>query len=140
MKIRCIANTGASIKGNRFYVNSRERICCLCDEAEGKVWYYICDDNFIYYPQKNCAPLFEVVDNRTSKYWRFQLWQNGLLEIAFVHWLNDPYLYEKLTDREPAEVDLFDRIKTLMDAEAETLPEAAEETEKELATVNFVLF
>lgn len=147
MKIRCIANTGESLPEN--YLDSavnrtketvfrlttgKEYVVYAIDEAEGKVWYYICDDNFIYYPQKHCAPLFEIVDSRISKYWRFKLWENGLLEIAFAPWLNDPYFYDKLTDQEPAEVDLFKRIKALMDLEAETPPEATEEAEKELAT------
>ena len=57
-----------------------------------------------------------------------------MLEIAFLHWLKDPYFYEKLTDQEPAEVDLFKRIKALMDMEAETPPEITETAEKELAT------
>ncbi len=57
-----------------------------------------------------------------------------MLRLAFLHWLNDPYFYDKLTDQEPAEVDLFKRIKALMDREAETPPEATEAAEKELAT------
>ncbi|MEB3340828.1 hypothetical protein [Okeania sp.] len=147
MKIRCIANTGASLPENYLdpAVNrttetlfrltvGKEYIVYAIDQAEGKFWYYICDDNFIYYPQKHCAPLFEIVDDRVSKYWRFKLWENGLLEIAFPHWLNDPYFYEKLTDKEPAEVDLFKRIKALMDIEAEKPPEATEIVEKELVT------
>ncbi len=147
MKIRCIANTGASLPENYLdpAVNrttetvfrltvGKEYVVYAIDEAEGNVWYYIIDDNFIYYPQKHCAPLFEVVDDRVSKYWRLKLWENGLLEIAFLHWLKDPYFYEKLTDQEPAEVDLFKRIKALMDMEAETPPETTETGEKELAT------
>lgn len=146
MKIRCIANTGASLPENYLdpAVNrtketvfrltvGKEYVVYAIDEAEGNVWYYICDENFIYYPQKHCAPLFEIIDNRTSKYWGFKLWENGLLEIAFSHWLNDSYFYEKLTDKEPTEVDLFTRIKALMDVEAETPPEAVEEAEKEFA-------
>jgi len=147
MKIRCIANTGASLPENyldpavdrttetvfRLTVG-KEYVVYAIDEAEGNVWYYICDDNFIYYPQKHCAPLFEVVDDRVSKYWRFKFWDNGLLEVAFPHWLKDPYFYEKLTDQEPAEVDLFKRIKALLDLEAETPREATEKVEKELAT------
>lgn len=147
MKIRCIANTGTSLPENYLdpAVNrttetvfrltvGKEYVVYAIDEAEGNVWYYICDDNFIYYPQKHCAPLFEVVDDRVSKYWRVKLWENGLLEIAFPHWLKDTYFYEKLTDREPAEVDLFKRIKALMDMEAETPLEATETVDKELVT------
>ncbi|WP_293088152.1 hypothetical protein [Okeania sp. SIO3B5] len=48
--------------------------------------------------------------------------------------MKDTYFYDKLTDQEPAEVDLFKRIKALMDMEAETPPEATETADKELVT------
>jgi hypothetical protein len=57
-----------------------------------------------------------------------------LLEVAFPQWFTDYYFYDKLTDQEPAEVDLFKRIKAVMDKEAETPPELTEAAEKELAT------
>ncbi|NEO57564.1 MAG: hypothetical protein F6K54_33540, partial [Okeania sp. SIO3B5] len=60
MKIRCIANTGTSLPENYLYpaVNrttetvfrltvGKEYVVYAIDEAEGNVWYYICDDNFI---------------------------------------------------------------------------------------------
>ncbi|MDY6806947.1 MAG: hypothetical protein SXA11_24495 [Cyanobacteriota bacterium] len=147
MKIRCIANTGASLPENyldpkRGYTKElklaltidKEYVVYAIYEKLGQVWYYIADDNFMYYPMRNPAPLFEVVDKRVSKYWQFDLRSNGLLRVAFSQWFTDPYFYEKLIDQEPTEVDLFKRIKALIDLEAETPPEATEETEKELAT------
>ncbi|MEG5140729.1 MULTISPECIES: hypothetical protein [unclassified Microcoleus] len=86
------------------------------------IWYYICDDNYSYYPMQNPAPLFEVVDDRVSKYGRFKLWPDGCLMIAFEQWFTDPYFYDKLTDIEEAEVEIFDKIKELMDAENFDLP------------------
>jgi hypothetical protein len=147
MKIRCIANTGASLREH--YLDpkrgltkdlkygltiGKEYVVYAFYEWEGQIWYYIADDHNMYYPMQNPAPLFEVVDDRLSKYWRFNLRQNGLLRVAFSQWFTVPYFYDKLTDQEPAEVDLFKRIKYLIDREAETPPEAQEKAEKELAT------
>ncbi|MBD1939013.1 hypothetical protein [Microcoleus sp. FACHB-68] len=96
MKIRCITNSGAALP--EIYLDSRvnrsketvfrltvgkEYVVYALHEAGGAVWYYICDDHYMYYPQEHAAPLFEIVDNRLSHYWRFHLWSNGLLEVAF---------------------------------------------------------
>jgi len=147
MKIRCIANTGASLPENyldpygdftkdmEFALTiGKEYVVYAFYERQGQVWYYIADDHYMYYPMQNPAPLFEVVDDRLSKYWRFKLWENNLLEVAFPQWFTDYYFYDKLTDQEPAEVNLFKRIKAVMDREAEIPPEAIETAEKELAT------
>ena len=149
MKIRCIANTGASLREHYLDPNGgytrdlkygltigKEYVVYAFYERQGQIWYYIADDHNMYYPMQNPAPLFEVVDDRLSKYWRFNLRQNGLLRVAFSQWFTVPYFYDKLTDQEPAEVDLFKRIKYLMDREAETPPEATETAEKELATAS----
>ena len=131
MKIRCIANTGANLpesyflphlgykKESEFQLSvDKEYIVYALYEWEGKIWYYICDDRYTYYPIHNPAPLFEVVDNRTSKYWRFKLAPNGLLTLAFEQWFSDPYFYDKLTDQEEQSVLIFEQVKDLIDAEA----------------------
>ncbi len=135
MKIRCIANTGASLpddyiepaigytKDIQFSLTiGKEYVVYAFREWQGSIWYYICDDNYSYYPMENPAPMFEVVDSRVSKYWRFKLSPNGLLMIVFEQWFTDPYFYDKLTDYEEAEVEIFDKIKELMDAENFDLP------------------
>ena len=58
------------------------------------------------------------MDARYSRYLQVQFATNGLLEIAFEHWFDLPYFYEKLTDSEAKAVLIFDKIKKLMDAEA----------------------
>ena len=135
MKVCCIANSGDYLPESylkpEFYYDretnfaltiGKEYIVYAFYESQGNVWYYICDDNYSYYPMQNPAPLFEIVDNRLSKYWRFVLAPNGLLEVAFDQWFTDPNFYDKLTDREEAEVLIFEKVKELMDAEALSLP------------------
>jgi hypothetical protein len=131
MIIRCIANTGASLPES--YLNpgvyltpktqfnltiGKEYIVYALRAYQENAWYYICDDNYTYYPMQNPAPLFEVVDDRVSKYWRLKLEPNGVLRIAFEEWFADPYFYDKLTDQEEAEVSIFEKVKERMDAEA----------------------
>jgi hypothetical protein len=131
MKIRCIATTGADIPESYFLPHlcyqketdfqvtvGQEYVVYALYEWEGKIWYYICDDNSTYYPIHKPAPLFEVLDDRVSKYWRFKLEPNGLLIIAFEQWFSEPYFYDKLTDQEEREVLIFEKVKELMDAEA----------------------
>ncbi|MEC4891712.1 MAG: hypothetical protein SAL07_00350 [Oscillatoria sp. PMC 1051.18] len=167
MKVRCLANKSEFLPKNyldavRGYTKElefnltlgREYVVYAIKSAREQVWYYICDDRYTYYPIPNPAPLFEIVDNRPSQYWRFkanddsishpifkpetfsesflriivgkrnsqgwllELKENGSLEIAFAEWLDDRYFYDKLTDQEEKEVLIFERMKELIDAEA----------------------
>ncbi|MEG3917771.1 hypothetical protein QUA07_01330 [Microcoleus sp. T3_A4] len=149
MKIRCIANTGESLPEKyidppRGYTRKVELPLTINKEYvvygirswQGIVWYYICDDNYSYYPIQTPAPLFEVVDNRVSKYWQFMLDPNGVLRFAFEQWFTDPYFYDKLTDQEEAEVEIFEKVKELMDAEDFALPSLDVAVEKLRETVS----
>ncbi|MDF0554534.1 hypothetical protein [Kamptonema sp. UHCC 0994] len=149
MKVRCIANTGEFLPDNyldpaRGYTRKIELpltvgeqyIVYAMREWQGKVWYYICDNNYSYYPIQTPAPLFEVVDNRVSKYWRLMFDANGVLRIAFDQWFTDANFYDKLTDQEEAEVLIFEKVKELMDAEALSLPSLDVADEQVRETVN----
>lgn len=146
MKIRCIANTGASLpesyldsslyrtKETEFkLIVGKEYVVYAIHEARANVWYYICDERYTYYPLKNPAPLFEVIDPTASQYWQFRFSENGLLEIAFEHWFSIPYYYDKLTDQEEEAVATFEKYKELMDAEAASTPPPSLSVEELLA-------
>jgi hypothetical protein len=90
MKVRCIANTGNALlesylkpefyftKEVEFFLTiGKEYVVYDLYQSQSNVWYYICDDNYTYYPMQNPAPLFEMVDSRVSKYWRFELARMG---------------------------------------------------------------
>ncbi len=130
MKICCLANTGLALPENYLKPEfcytpkidfpltvGQEYIVYALKEWQGNIWYYICDDNYTYYPMQHPAPLFEVIDDRLSSYWRFKCYPNGLIRLAFEEWLTDPYFYDKLTDQEEREVLIFDKIKQLIDNE-----------------------
>jgi len=149
MRIRCIANNGEHLPENyidpaRGYTKKvelpltvgKEYVVYAIRAWQGVVWYYICDDNYSYYPIQTPAPLFEVVDSRVSKYWRVMPYPNGVLRIAFEQWFTDPYFYDKLTDQEEAEVEIFDKVKELMDAEDFSFPPLDVAVEKLRETVS----
>ncbi|TAF54580.1 MAG: hypothetical protein EAZ60_16350, partial [Oscillatoriales cyanobacterium] len=61
---------------------------------------------------------------------------NGVLRFAFEQWFTDAYFYDKLTDQEEAEVEIFDKVKELMDAEDFDLPPLDVAVEKLRETVS----
>ena len=147
MKVRSLANTGANLP--ELYLDPRvnrkketvfrltlgkEYTVYAIDEEKGRVWYYVCDDNYMYYPQKHCAPLFEIVDSRVSQYWQVHLTENGLLEIAFKEWFADPYFYDKLTDQNEEEVLIWEKVKEVMDGEFDEEKPASDDEFKTLVT------
>ena len=147
MKIRCLANTGDFLPENyldeqRGYKKQlkfpltigKEYTVYALAEKMGIVWYYIWDDNQMYYPMRHPAPLFEVVDNRLSKYWCFDLRENGFLRIAFKEWFADPYFYDKLTDQNEEEVLIWEKVKELMDGEFDEEKAAPDDEFKTLLT------
>ena len=149
MRIRCIANTGTFLsetyldpavgrtKETEFQLTiGKEYTVYALYQWQGSIWYYICDDQYTYYPQQNPAPLFEVVDNRLSSYWRFKVYPNGLLKLAFSEWLSDQFFYDKLTDGEQREVLIFEKVKELMDAEASSPAPVPNVIESAVLTAN----
>lgn len=88
----------------------------------GCVWYFIANEDFDFYPVFAPAPLFEVVDNRLSKYWVYSH-QTGTHFIepqttwAFPEWAEDPDYYTKLIEGYEREKLLFNQYKSLLDNE-----------------------
>jgi hypothetical protein len=88
----------------------------------GYVWYYLCDEDFSYYPIWSPAPLFEIVDHRLSSYWEFYYRfgpsvGDANLIVSFPEWTSDPLYYDKLTNGEREAVDIFCHYKKLIDDE-----------------------
>lgn len=87
-------------------------------------WYYIYDEWDRGYPLWHPAPLFEVTDNRLSRYWLFSVLfdQERRCDtlLAYPEWAKDPYnYYSALVDGEKWAEEIFQRYKQLMDNEFE---------------------
>ncbi len=89
----------------------------------GYIWYYICDEDCTYFPIWNPAPLFQVVDGKMSKYWTYAFYPDTdyyRTETiwAYPEWAKNPYrYYDRLSDGEDEEVEIFKKYKALMDVE-----------------------
>lgn len=96
----------------------------------GYPWYYIYDELDRGYPLWHPGPMFEVTDNRLSKYWIYSVLfdkESGCdAFFAYPEWANnlagyhdDYYVnyYDALSDGEKSAVAIFEKYKTLMDSE-----------------------
>ena len=135
MKVKCIANKGSYLPEDCLdpssgFDNKTEFPLIIEKEYTvygitlylGYVWYYLQDEDYTYYPRWNPSPLFDVVDGRISRYWRYGYCSGKIRDevnviFAFKKWVNDPYYYDGLTDGEKTEVAIFKRYKELMDVE-----------------------
>src|SRR5712692_3366746 len=134
MKIVCVGNTGRALPDSYLdpragYLQDMEfpltlgklYVVYALAIRDNQVWYYVSDDDELYYPGQKPAPLFEVVDNKVSKYWRYAFTPKHLDHLAlfaFEEWTSDAYFYDRLTDGNEREVSIFRKIKLLMDSEA----------------------
>lgn len=137
MRIKCIANEGKDLpedcldprggygrEAKFALIIGKEYNVYAITLFRGYVWYYICDEDYFSYPIWNPAPLFEVVDGRISRYWKYNFtkgdkrWPGTKTIFAFEEWANDPYnYYDRLTNGNETEVAIFKRYKDLMDVE-----------------------
>ncbi|MCX6989868.1 MAG: hypothetical protein NTX49_02205 [Chlamydiae bacterium] len=133
MKIKCLSNKKASLQAdlsseNESYIqDSGYEFLDIGKEyniygmiiIHGKVCYYVCDRAHSLFPIARPADLFEIIDNRLSRYWVF-----GIIEgfekyplWIFPEWINEDYFQDNLTDGEAREVAVFKSYKELMDLE-----------------------
>ncbi len=133
MKVVCTANSGAILPGA--YLDPRagydthtefrltvgkEYVVYALAFRDTQVWYYIVDDAELWYPVHHPAPLFDVIDDSLSGYWKYRFMPENLDYLAlftFEEWRSDPHFYERLTEHAEEEVSIFERIKSLMDSE-----------------------
>jgi len=85
---------------------------------QGQVYYYICDGND-YFPIAKPFHLFNIIDNRLSRYWIFGFYE-GFEKYpvwVFPEWLNEPLFESYLTHYGESEGEIFKNYKELMDLE-----------------------
>jgi hypothetical protein len=90
----------------------------------GHAWYYICDEDFVYYPIWNPASLFEITDSSIPNFWRagFRKPRYGEEErflLSFPEWVEDEFFYDKLTEGSAEEFRIFNRYRGLLEGGSE---------------------
>jgi hypothetical protein len=134
MKIKCIENkvsavpksflTDYPVSYERFsVVIGKEYTVYALGEIEGNVWYCICDESYFLYPMWNPYPLFEISDNRLSRYWVFSFDEDNKKKapfLSFPEWAKDShYFYTQLVEGNNRDQNavIFKSYKLLMDIE-----------------------
>lgn len=134
MRVRCIKNSGQALPSE--YLDKSLGISTMSEFnltlgkdyivytvvflSGNRLLYYLCDDAYTYYPKNYAAPLFRVIDNSVSRYWRLETYEDRKLTLAilgFDKWVSERYFYDRLTDGEEPEVSIFSDMKNLIDAE-----------------------
>lgn len=132
MKVKCIFNRGENLPQEYLNAhtgyNPKTEFSIIKDKIyvvygiiclRFKILYLICDEDYMYYPIGNPAPLFEVIDNKLSMYWVLNYCRKkDYFEIVFKEWFQESYYYDKLTDGETSAVSIFQKYKKVLDAEA----------------------
>lgn len=100
----------------------KEYTVCAVGDNENIPWYCIYDDNTDYYPMWRPSFLFEVSDNRLSRYWVFSIEEmegNKKTLLSFPEWSNDHYYYGKLVEGESNDpiAHVFKNYRDLMELE-----------------------
>jgi hypothetical protein len=89
---------------------------------EDQTWFYLCANRGANIPFRYPSQVFEVVDGRLSKYWRFSRLQGRsgrwFSLFAIPEWAEDRRLYERLVDGLEPELAVFGRYRLLIEAEA----------------------
>lgn len=135
MVILCISNSGRDLPeslldsasgieaGTVFPLEvGKEYVVLALTVERGYIWYYICDEDYSYYPVWSPAPLFNVVDGRLSSYWVYayhrEMGEQDYPIFAFAEWASEPFYYDRLTDGKEVELELFLKYRDLMEREA----------------------
>lgn len=86
-----------------------------------QIWFFLHDDNALYYPMSYPSDLFEISDNRVPSTWHFRETPRSLDHTAIFairEWVTDDFFYDRLTDGNVEEVRIFRTAKQIIDAEA----------------------
>jgi hypothetical protein len=82
----------------------------------GTPWIYILNNAETYIYSEPLS-LFEIIDSRVSKYWEIRTEDDGTL-FFWPHSFFQPYYHDDLSEGIPEVVKDFQRVKELIDAEA----------------------
>lgn len=137
MKIKGICNKSAGLpsyligkgkmcKGNEVFALTidREYLVYGMTVIDGIVWYYVCEDDFVYYPSLVPSPFFKVLDNRLSRHWKFFIHTQIRNEQfyyfndwVFQEWGDNIEFHHLLIERDKQALEIFNTYKIKMDLE-----------------------
>lgn len=124
MKVKCCSNlveNKESIKkiNNEINVHSEYIVYAMYYSIED-IYYYICPEGFEDSPRPYSSKHFEIIDNKTSSYWKLFFYNNEII-LSFKEFFGKEAFFEKLFDGCEDEYLIFKKYKKLMDEEFDDL-------------------
>jgi hypothetical protein len=132
MRVRCVSCSGEALAESYLgkpwglarddeyplTVGKEYAVYALAADASG-VWYFVMDEDDLWFPHRYAASLFELSDARVSRHWHLSLNRgDGSALLAPERWAADRHFYDKLSDGIEPEVAQFAQDRAAMDAEA----------------------
>jgi hypothetical protein len=131
MRVRCESSRGeglaASYLGGAWglarddeyplEIGKEYAVYALASDACG-AWYFVMDEDDLWYPQRYAASLFELIDGRVSRHWHLSPdCAHGSALLAPECWAGDAAFYGDLTDGKEPALSAFAQARAAMDAE-----------------------
>jgi len=131
MRVRCVSSKGEALAASYLggvrglarddeyplEVGKEYAVYALATDGCG-VWYFVMDEDDLWYPQRYAAPLFELSDGRVSRHWHLSLSDTaGASILAPECWAAEPTFYDNLTDGKEPALSAFAQARAAMDAE-----------------------
>ena len=141
----CLVETKFNTHETRLVVEKNYVVYAMILNS-GYIWYFLEDEDKLYYPFAYPAPFFKVLNGNLSRYWIYSTEigkdKNSSRTIwTYPEWANDPYFYNQLTDGKREALEVFKKYKELMDIEfpLPSIPEAASALDEEWLMCHFCL-
>ena len=104
----------------------KEYVAYAVGFLDGQVWYFIENDDAdsLQYPSREPAQLFSVVSGSIPRCWEFAFTPDHgdhQALVTFPEWTRDRFFYDRLSDGNRREVEIFERRKRAICAEASGL-------------------
>jgi hypothetical protein len=131
MRVRCIAlipNERQALQLRKNYTHGRQEFHIILGKEYivfgirilgGAPWVDIVTDSGYLYPVPLC--LFEITDGRVSQYWELHFYEDGDLTLWPPSFYKE-YYHDDLIEGVYEVVEDFDRVRTLIEAEAQPKP------------------
>ena len=137
MTVRCISNTDVGLpaslekygyRGGRPLplTVGKDYVVYGIGFLNSEIWYFIENDDAgsLRYPNREPAQLFTVLEGSIPRCWEFAYTPDHgdhSALMTFSEWTTDRYFYDRLTDGQTREVEIFKRRKRAIDTESSGL-------------------
>jgi hypothetical protein len=134
MKVRCRNNQNCTLSPQSGLYSAdpnvtldidvgQEYIVYAVGSGQEDIYYYLCGENYTFFPHRYPSSLFDIIDGRPSSYWQCNVFVNPRsntteIMLALPEWATDSIAYYwNLTEHDEPAVQVWKKYKSLMEAE-----------------------